>query len=687
MKKKTFLLLLLLLVTIGLTDFLFVGTAKADETPYLSFVSMSHYPSKTTYAKGDSLDLSDMVLTAYYSDGTTSTVTDYTVLGYDSNLVGVQNVYINYQNFSHSFSVTVVPGKVKNVAVSGHSTSSHTLTWDAATGNVRYEVYLLDDLTGAYNLISTTYTNNIILNYYSGTIHTYKVCAVENVYGVDYRGEMSDPYQAATDPEQVNGLLVTQTTPSSIALSWTAVPNATGYLIYRSDEKKNNFVLIGETKVASYLDQKLSSGKGYQYKVCAYTLNSTFAGGASNIVDTSTTPAKPVVKYKEGEEKVRITWSKVTGATSYDIYIADETGAYSLLTSKTSSGTYIAEGLITGKTYSFYTVARRNYNGLIYDSPTSDIKTITMKVVSPTSTTPKYLTSEGRFMNSNAYNGIPFFRDNVDYAKSYAIPGQITTNVGGFSSASMCPQGITFAKNYLLVTAYDLASEENSVVYVIDKTTQELLTTLILPSKTHAGGIAYDGYNVWIPTGTMLSTIPLSIIDEAVLSGNPYTYVSYSASTYLDHVASYLTYYNGKLWVGTYDELKETNLYSYKIIDKKTEPYLEMVDTMVMPTRVQGIAFTSKGTLILSRSCQLYKGLRGYMRQLDLYKPDFANAVDGVIPLGEVINTVEMPSMNEEIAISGSYLYVNFESASFEKASYKMDRICAFKLSSLLKKY
>jgi hypothetical protein len=127
-------------------------------------------------------------------------------------------------------------------------------------------------------------------------------------------------------------------------------------------------------------------------------------------------------------------------------------------------------------------------------------------------------------------------------------------------------------------------------------------------------------------------------------------------------------------------------MYSYTIEDKYGEPSLTMTDSILLPTRVQSAAFTTKGTLILSRSCQLYKGLRGYIRQLDLYKPAFSEAVGGVIPLGECISTVDLPSMNEGIAINGSYIYVNFESASFDKASYKMDHICAFSLSSLTKK-
>jgi hypothetical protein len=346
----------------------------------------------------------------------------------------------------------------------------------------------------------------------------------------------------------------------------------------------------------------------------------------------------------------------------------------------------VAEGLSTDTTYYFYVVARRNYKGSVYESQASDTEVIELQEVEETSTYAKYFSTAEEFVNSWSYQKIGFFQKNVEYAKSYIIPGLATTNVDGFTSTTMCPQGITFAENYLLQTAYDMSGEENSVIYVMNKKTKDLITTVILPSKTHAGGICYDGTNLWIPTGTKISSIPFSEIEAAVESGEQSYYVSYCSTCTLGNIASYMTYYKDKLWVGTYNELEATNMYSYTIENKDTEPNLIQTDTIIMPTRVQGAAFTSKGTLILSRSCQLHIGLRGYMRQLDLYKPDFANEADGIIPLGEVVNSVEMPSMNEGIAINGNYLYVNYESGAFTEASYKMDRICAFKLTSIAKK-
>jgi fibronectin type 3 domain-containing protein len=629
-----------------------------------------------------------MVVTGYYPDGTSGVITDYQILGFDNSQVGVQTVIVFYQNQMAAFSVNIIPAKVTNVTVSGHDTMSYTLTWDAAIGVSRYEVYCLDDLSGTYYLINYAYTNSITFYYSQGTVHSYKIREVDNVLGLDYSGDFSDVCVAATNPDPVPDLIVNSTTTSSITLSWSAAFGATGYLVYRSPSSQDKYELCGTADTTSYSDSGLTSGQSYKYKVCAFTYSDAFEGLFSPIADVSTNPAEVRLKYKAGDQKIRFTWYRVNGATSYDVYGGDELNGYSLLHSSAGNngGTFIAQGLNTGSTYSFYAVAHRQYNGITYDSPVPSKLAIEMKPIEATSSTAKLFKSKEEFLNSWTYKTLPFFSQYVNYTRSYTIPGIVTTNVGGFSSIRMCPQGITFAEGYLLVSAYDISGEENSVIYVLKKSTKKLLTTIVLPAKPHAGGICYDGYNIWITNSSKVSSVPFSVIDAAARSGEPYVNVEYSSVIPLGIITSYVTYYDSKLWVGTYNELQSTKMYSYTIDNKETTPVLTRKDTIVMPTRVQGVAFTNIGTLILSRSCQLRKGLRGYMRQIDTYKPAYANAVDGIIPLGDIVNTVSMPSMNEGIAIDGSYLYVNFESGAFDGSTYKMDRICAFKLTDIVKK-
>lgn len=652
----------------------------------LSYIQMKQYPSKTIYYKGENIDLSDMVVEGVYSDGTSKVITDYSVSGFDSNLLGIQSIIINYQGQTAVFSVTVLPAKITNVAESGCSTTSFTLTWDAVSGVSNYEIYVYDDLTGDYVFTTTSVNNNVTLYFPSGTIHKVKICSAGYENGIEFKSEMSDPFTAATAPEVVTGLTSVENHSTSISLSWNRVDGATGYIIYRSPSSKNDYSFQAVSDTSNYTDKGLSSGTAYKYKVSAYTYDKAFYGAASSVIDTTTAPAKTVLKCKSGDQKVRLTYSKVKGATYYDIYTGNDTLGYTLLSTRKASNksSCIYQDLIMGNTYSYYIVARRVYKGATYDSPLSDIVTVEIKKPEATSTQAKFYTTKSDFVKSWTYQNLKFFKKHVSYSKSIIIPGLITTNVGGFSSANMCPQGITFAGNYLLQTAYDLAGEENSVIYVINKSTKILITTLILPSKTHAGGISFDGVNVWVPYGKKLYSFQFSEVENAVASGNPYTNVTFNTTCTMPDTVSYLTYFYDKIWIGTYNECEGKNMYSYTIADKDTKPVLTQADIVAMPNRVQSVAFTNTGDLIISRSCQVSEGYRGYLHQIDVYTPNYTKTVNGVIQLGDLVNSVEMPSMNEGIAINGSYLYVTFESAAFKESIYKMDRICAFKLTSII---
>jgi len=670
-----------------------IGTRSASATELnndnrqVTMIKITSMPDQLTYSRGESLDLAGMEVKAYYDDGTEETVTDYQIIGYNSTVLGNQTIIVLYKNFIDYFSVTVLPEKVTNIRMQEHD-GSFTLSWDEISGAYRYDLYVLDLEQGDYVLKYQVYNNSITLTSVPDAIQAYRVRAVVNVMGIDYQSDFSDPLIKAK-LGAVTELVAIASTATTIDLSWSAVENATGYMIYRSPAGKDDYTLINTTPYPAYTDSGLSAATAYKYKVCAYVFSREFTGGFSPVLDTSTSPKKPTLKTKAGENKARLTWKTVTGASYYDIYMGNGDGGYELLATinGNSGGTYLVENLQTDESYRFYIIAVRLYKGVAYPSERSDIEVVFIEELQPTSNTPKLFPTEEDFYNSWTYKKLTkFFSKYVNYEKSYAIPGLITTNVGGFSSSTMCPQGLTFAGEFLLMSAYDLSGEENSVIYVVDKKSKELLTTLVLPSKPHAGGLAFDGSNVWVTIGAKVAAIRIADIREAADSGAPYVFIQYAKVIPTGFTASYCTYYDEKLWIGTYDEIKQTNMYSYLIEDKYIDPKLSKKDTILMPNRVQGVAFTDKGTLIISRSCQIHSGMRGYMRQLDVYKPDFANAVDGVISLGKLVNSVSLPSMNEGIAIDGNYLYVTYETGVFEEAKYKMDRITAFKLTDVVKK-
>ncbi len=688
MKKGRKLKLLLFFVLVASSFAMNQGVAKANTATVIQ-IEIEEEPSKVTYAAGEELDLSDMIVRAYYSDGTSGKITDYQVVGYDSSRMGLQPIIIRYEYFSKAFFVTVTPEKPNNVVVSRRMGNSVTLTWDKVEGrSVTYGVYKHNEEKNEYELVDYVSRNSFTAFGASATTATYKITAVSRDRGDNYESGKSEAITVATKPLPVTGLKAKDATAFSISLEWSQVSDATGYIIYRSYESEGEFVRYGKTREEFFIDDKVDPGTTYRYRVSAYTLDEANEGDRSVTVTASTIPSNVRLRYKAGEEKVRLSWNKIKGADYYDIYVKDEENGdfYKNASVRDSQeSTYIVEDLKTGNNYSIYIVVRRVQNGKTYEGNKSNIITFELDKVLDTSRQAILFENYEQFQKSAAYTGIEFFRENVDFDKSIIIPGLSTTNVGGFSSRSMCPQGLTFAENYLLMTAYDMAGEENSVVYVMDKENGELLTTIVLESKTHAGGIAYDGTNVWISVGRRVVSVPFELIDEAAKEERKYENVDYHNRIWLGINASYMTYHDDMLWVGSYNELETTNMHSYDINYDEGVKFTK-IHTVTMPTRVQGLAFTDDGHLILSRSCQLYVGLRGYMRQLDVYYPDFTGteADKNRVILGAPVRVISIPTMNEEIAIDGDYLYVNFESGAFANASYKVDRISAFELSSIL---
>ncbi len=685
MKKKLVILCLLTIVSFGLFNLQSLDIAQASSMVTANSIRIETYPDRIVYGYGEDFDPTGMEVTSLNSDGTSSVITDYVIEGYNNQRLGTQIIAIRYQDLTTYISIQVLPEKIKNLSISERSLSSYTLTWSPVQGEAYYEIYRKEEPSGIYIYEATLQSNSYTVTDYTGAIYSYQVRAVMQMDGTTYNGMFSEPIQATTIPGKVEALNTIDITDTSVGLVWTMVNGATGYSVYRKEASAKEFTYIGDTNLTMYQDTKLKSGTSYQYKVCAYRINNTFCGEASEILDLSTMPAKVALRVKSGDKMARLSWKAVTGATSYEIYYGDEDSDFSLLTTVAGNTTsYLIENLLTGNNYSYYMLAKKEYKGVIYEGASSEVQTVTIEEPKATSTEAKYFADEAAFKKSTAYINIEFFKKNVKYKKSYVIPGLINTNVGGFQSSTMCPQGITFAGNYLLISAYDLSAEELSVVYVVDKKTKELLTTLVLPTNAHVGGICYDGKSIYLTTGSKVSAFWFSDIKAAIKTGKPSVNVSFHSVCKVGLSASYITYYRDKLWVGSYDELKSTKLYSFYVDDFDDYVTLTKSDEITMPTRVQGIAFTKDGYMLMSRSCQLYKGLRGYMRQIDVYLPEYSEEDSGSMDIGDSLKTVEVPSMNEGIAIDGNYLYVLYESAAFQDASYKVDRITAFEVKKLL---
>ena len=136
-------------------------------------------PEKLEYEIGEELDLTGMIVTATYSNGTTVELTEgFTVTGFDSATAGTKTVTVTYGEFTATFDV-VVSAPVEMTVTATNSATGVKLDWTAgADSYLVYERHLVDgamsDWTLLKSLSTTTYTHTSAV---SGNRYEYKIVA------------------------------------------------------------------------------------------------------------------------------------------------------------------------------------------------------------------------------------------------------------------------------------------------------------------------------------------------------------------------------------------------------------------------------------------------------------------------------------------------------------------------------
>lgn len=278
---------------------------------------------------------------------------------------------------------------------------------------------------------------------------------------------------------------------------------------------------------------------------------------------------------------------------------------------------------------------------------------------------------------------------NAEY--SFPVPGLASTYLNEGVCTEMVPQGICRAGDYILISAYDNGTEEreesfHSVIYVLSNTdykNRSLLTVLELPDVTHAGGLAFDGTYVWIAKGKTktCSAIAYDLIDHAAKSRRIcYSIDEYAATLDCGIRASFLTYEQGCLWIGTStSKTRDGNLRRFAVTtDRQGKLQLVQTAQMKIPAHANGITFSEiDGRLCMAINCSWS---RYFASMVHLYEAK----QQGNTMIFENHGYRSFPPMLEESFSDGEYVYFLFESAAtcysgkfYNKCILPVDRVCA----------
>ena len=296
----------------------------------------------------------------------------------------------------------------------------------------------------------------------------------------------------------------------------------------------------------------------------------------------------------------------------------------------------------------------------------------------------------------------------VGYNTQYTIPGLVNTNVVGHNCNTMIPQGICRMDNYVLVTAYDYEGKYNSVIYVIN-TSGQVQATLVYNKKCHMGGIAYDGKSVWIAEGgegkskNGVGVINKSIILEAIkkLKEKNAKSIRLKDIKWLQakelESTSFCTYFDNKLWFGTFDKDGTNDIYGYVVNYSGSSPVLSAWRYIEAPKKAQGITFYKDLTGVYFGVATSYGRrnnsiIRCYKLE-NYYSPKVK--YNGVLKIVcDEYRRITMPPMLEQISVHGVFMYGIFESGAKpyvdgsdgkNKAARVVTNYCIFAAESIFK--
>ena len=298
------------------------------------------------------------------------------------------------------------------------------VTWEKVDGASGYYVYRKADGEKYFKQIAEVNGNKTFsstdLSATTGVKYQYTVRAYRNRDGKPYAGSYDSKGVTATactkSPTIKSGV---STVSDKLKLTWSKVNGATGYNVYRKLENDKSYKLLktinGNGNV-EFTDSGLKCGVKYYYRVNGFrTVDSkNYEGLGSKNYLGLTTPAQPALKSAKslGYNTISIEWTKVEGATGYDIY-RKTTGTYSKIgtVDKQSTVTFKDEKAVTGVRYQYTVRAFYNKNGIKRVSTYENYIHGTAYPSNPN------LTS----VTSVEYNAIELKWDKVDGANGYKI--------------------------------------------------------------------------------------------------------------------------------------------------------------------------------------------------------------------------------------------------------------------------
>lgn len=231
------------------------------------------------------------------------------------------------------------------------ATGKVNVKWQSVPGAHSYEVYMATSENGTYSKVfsleGTSYRSEML---YPDSSYYYKVKAI-NKNNAAGNSDFSKPVKVATG-SLTAPVVKTQITDTGIAISWDKVVYANSYKVTRANELNGKYWDMGTISGNKMNNSNLTPGQVYYYKVEALNTNKPGSSAVSNVVAQIAKLSSASVKAtNDSAGRPVISWGKVTGADSYEVYrSASENGTYTKVYTS-SSVNFTDTSAVKGQTY------------------------------------------------------------------------------------------------------------------------------------------------------------------------------------------------------------------------------------------------------------------------------------------------------------------------------------------------
>jgi chitodextrinase len=249
---------------------------------------------------------------------------------------------------------TTPPSTPTGLSASATQTSVN-LSWSASTDNVAVAGYTA--YTGSAQAGTTASTSYAISGLSCGTTYTFAVDAFDTSGNHSSKATVTKTTSACTDtqaPTAPTGAAASGSTPTSIALGWTASTDnvgVAGYTVYNGGNQ------AGTTNGTTYTVAGLACGKSYTLAVDAYdaagnhSAKTTVTASTAACPSDSTAPTSPAgLSATPAQTSVTLGWTPSTdnvGVTGYTVYNGGNQAG------TTNGTTYTVTGLTCATSYTF----------------------------------------------------------------------------------------------------------------------------------------------------------------------------------------------------------------------------------------------------------------------------------------------------------------------------------------------